>query len=239
MSQNGLSAAGLRCVLGGRVVVDGVDLSVPNGRVVGLLGPNGAGKTTTFQVIAGLTPAQGHVELNGCSLDGLPLWRRVRAGLGYVPQRPSLFRALTVAQHIEMLGLTALEVGQVLSMVGLLDLAKRRAEVLSGGERKRLEIARGVALRPTVMLLDEPFAGVDPKGVAALQVLVRRLADEHGCGVLITDHAVAATLPICDHALILDAGVSIAEGPPAEVAADPLVGQRYLGPGFTLAPQPG
>ncbi len=233
-----LEANDLRVRLGGRDVVAGVDLVVRAGEVVGLLGPNGAGKTTCFRVLAGLLSAQsGTVRLAGRLLDGLPLWRRAQAGLGYLPQRPSVFRDLSVRDNVRLAeegrGGPSL-VPDLLAELGLATLADARAGSLSGGERRRLEIARCLATRPTLVLLDEPFAGVDPVAVEGLQARVRALARERGISVLVTDHAVHATLPICDRAVILDGGRVLAEGAPADVAARPAVRARYLGPGFTL-----
>lgn len=238
MSAPLLRVAGLRCRLGGRDVVADVSFSVEAGQVVGLLGPNGAGKTTCFRVIAGLLDASaGTVALDGVDLGRRPLWRRVRAGLGYLPQQPSVFRGLTVRDNVclaEEAGSGPGQADALLSELGLAPLADARAGTLSGGERRRLEIARCLATRPRLMLLDEPFAGVDPVAVAELQGRLRALAARRGLGVLVTDHAVHATLPICDRAVILDGGRILAEGTPARVAAREAVRARYLGPGFSL-----
>lgn len=213
-----------------------MDLSVPPGEVVGLLGPNGAGKTTCFRMIVGATrPEAGSVRLDGAVLDGLPLWRRVRAGLGYLPQKPMGFRRLTVRENL-LIPLRARKTSEdqvetVLEEAGLEHLADAVVGTLSGGERRRLEIARSLAGEPSVLLLDEPFAGVDPVAVEGLQRQIRALADR-GLGILVTDHAVRETLTICDRAVILDAGEVIARGSPVEVAADDRVRGRYLGAGF-------
>ena len=235
MSPPLLEATGLRRRLGGRPVLDGLDLRVGAGEVVGLLGPNGAGKTTCFRLLTGLLAMEeGTVRLDGRVLDGLPLWRRVRAGLGYLPQEASLFRDLDARAHLELVGLSGPGIEAALERAGLAAVASTPAGRLSGGERRRLGIARCLATGPRVVLLDEPFAGVDPVGVEALQAQVRGLAQRDGLGVLVTDHAVRATLPICDRAIIIDAGAPLAAGPPASVAADPQVRARYLGDGFAL-----
>ncbi len=233
----GLSATGLGRTLGGRRVLDGVDLAVRPGEIVGLLGPNGAGKTTCFRLIAGLDRQDaGSVHLDGRRLDGLPLWRRVRLGLGYLSQEPSVFRGLTVRQNLlvplERLG-EAGRVGPLLEEAGLTARAEALAGTLSGGERRRLEIARCLAASPRVLLLDEPFSGVDPVAVADLQGRIRALA-ARGIGVLITDHAVREALSVCDRALLLDGGRPLIGGTPREVASDPHARERYLGATFRL-----
>lgn len=233
MSAPLLEAVALHRRLGGRVVLAGVSISIAPGEVVGLLGPNGAGKTTCFRLITGELPMeQGTVRLGGRVLDGLPLWRRVRAGLGYLPQAPSLFRSLDARAHLELAGMGRGEIDGALARAGLSEVAQTPAGRLSGGERRRLELARCLATAPRVVLLDEPFAGVDPVGIEGLQRTVRGLADELGLGVLITDHAVRATLPTCDRAIILDGGAPLASGPPDVVAADSRVRARYLGEAF-------
>lgn len=236
----GLHAEGLSHSFGGRRVVAGVSLSVAPGRIVGLLGPNGAGKTTTFRMIAGLIGGgEGTVSLSGRRLDGLPLWRRVRLGLGYLPQKPTGFRNLSVADNLRIplsaSGGGESELSELLEKVGLTHLRDAPAGTLSGGERRRMEIVRCLAARPAVVLLDEPFAGVDPVALSDIQARIQDLADA-GIGVLITDHAVQQTLRSCDEVVILDAGSIIATGSPAEVAADPNVRARYLGDNFRLDP---
>jgi lipopolysaccharide export system ATP-binding protein len=236
MTDRRLVARGLNKTLSGRRIVADVDLDVAPGRVVGLLGPNGAGKTTCFKMITGLLrPDSGTVTLDGVDLGRLPLHRRVQRGLGYLPQEPSVFRALTVRDNVgaalEAKGRPASEAMSHLEALGLLALADAPAGKLSGGERRRLEIARCLALEPTVLLLDEPFAGVDPVGVQDLQERIGRLATR-GLGILLTDHAVREALGICDEAIILDAGTAMARGTPAEVAADAGVRARYLGDRF-------
>ena len=234
----GLRAEGLSHSFGGRRVVSDVSLSVPPGRIVGLLGPNGAGKTTTFRMIAGLiSTAEGGVSLNGQSLDGLPLWRRVQRGLGYLPQKPTGFRNLSVEDNLRIplkaSGGDEAELERLLDQVGLLHLRGAPAGTLSGGERRRMELSRCLAARPSVVLLDEPFAGVDPVALKDIQRRIQGLADA-GIGVLITDHAVRQTLLSCDEVVILDSGAIIATGSPAEVAADKVVRSRYLGEDFQL-----
>ena len=225
--------------MGGRKVLDGVDLDVAPGEVVGLLGPNGAGKSTCFKLIAGLDSADaGQVWLDEQPLDGLPLWRRVTRGLGYLAQEPSVFRGLSVRENLlvplERRG-EAEQADALLEEAGLSHLSASLAGALSGGERRRLEIARCMASRPRVLLLDEPFSGVDPVAVADLQARIRGLA-ARGVGVLLTDHAVREALFICDRAALLDGGRVMVAGSPSEVAADPHARSRYLGEGFRLEP---
>ena len=243
----GLRARGLRHRWAGRLVLEGLDVDVQPGEVVGLLGPNGAGKTTAFQIISGLVRAErGEVRLDAQPLGDLPLWRRARLGLGYLPQRPSLIQGLSVAENLrvplEARGVRPGEARRVvaerLADAGLAALTAATAETLSGGERRRVELVRCLLTDPRVILLDEPFAGVDPVAVHDLQGRIRALA-ERGLGVLITDHAVHATLPVCDRAVVLDAGAVMASGTPSDVAADPTVRARYLGPHFALEPPAG
>jgi lipopolysaccharide export system ATP-binding protein len=222
----------------GRRVVNRLNFAVKPGEIVGLLGPNGAGKTTCFGMIAGLVvPDSGTVHLNGRSLDGMPLWRRSRAGLGYLAQGATVFRALSVRENLDMLkprsSKETICAETVLARVGLLARASDRAATLSGGERRRLEFARLLMTRPEYVLLDEPFSGVDPVGVQELQGLVRAIASA-GAGVLLTDHAVREALGVCDRAMIIDGGSMIIAGTPAEVAADSHVLNRYLGSSFSL-----
>jgi lipopolysaccharide export system ATP-binding protein len=235
----GLVAAGLGKAYGRRRVVADVSIGVAPGEVHGLLGPNGAGKTTVFRILAGVeAPDTGTVTLGGRPLDGLPLHRRARLGLGYLPQEDTLFRDLDVISNVALAA--AMAPGgpaprALLERVGIADLAARRVDGLSGGERRRLEIARLLALSPRVLLLDEPFAGIDPVAVGGLQHLVRALAAA-GLAVLVTDHAVRETLAICDHATVLDGGIIQVVGAPSTVAGDPRARARYLGADFVLPP---
>jgi lipopolysaccharide export system ATP-binding protein len=190
-------------------------------------------------MLAGVIAADaGSVRLDGKPLDGLPLHRRARLGLGYLPQEDTLFRDLSVRDNVAIAASVArsgLDPDALLDRVGIAALATRGVDGLSGGERRRLEIARLLALRPRVLLLDEPFAGIDPVAVGGLQRLVRALAAE-GLAVLVTDHAVRETLAICDRAILVDGGIVQVEGTPSEVASDPHARARYLGPDFVLGP---
>ncbi|MDP2315954.1 MAG: LPS export ABC transporter ATP-binding protein [Pseudomonadota bacterium] len=238
----GLVATGLSKAYGRRTVVHDLSLRVARGVVHGLLGPNGAGKTTVFRLLAGVErPDTGRVELDGRSLDALPLHRRARLGLGYLPQEDTLFRDLDVRGNVALaasMGAAAQDPDALLERVGIAHLATRRVDGLSGGERRRLEVARLLALSPRLLLLDEPFAGIDPIAVGGLQVLVRSLAAS-GLAVLVTDHAVRETLAICDRATVMDGGTVQVEGTPSVVASDARARARYLGPDFVLpAPLP-
>ena len=226
----------------GRRVVDGVSLEVNGGEVVGLLGPNGAGKTTTFHMMVGLVhPDEGKVSLNGNDLTAMPIYQRARAGLSYLPQESSVFRRLTVEENIlailETLGLSEEEQNErserLMRMLGVLELAKQKAVTLSGGERRRVEIARALVLSPFFILLDEPFTGIDPIAVADIQKIIRKLTTS-GIGVLITDHNVRETLGICDRAYIINEGQVLEEGNPQTIATSPKARQVYLGEGFRL-----
>ncbi|RMG44823.1 MAG: LPS export ABC transporter ATP-binding protein [Acidobacteria bacterium] len=226
----------------GHRIVDGVSLRVAAGEIVGLLGPNGAGKTTTFAMLVGLLdPDAGRICLSGQDITPLPLHRRALAGIAYLPQEPSVFRRLSVRGNLELV-LEALghdedeiceRAQQLMHEFGLSHLAERPAYLLSGGERRRCEIARAMAIRPKFMLLDEPFAGIDPIAVADIQRIVRRLAGE-GIGVLITDHNVRETLQITDRAYIINAGRIFRAGSPSELAEDEEVRSVYLGEDFRL-----
>jgi len=226
----------------GRRVVNDVSVEVRAGEIVGLLGPNGAGKTTTFYMIVGLArPDAGVVSLNGEDITRLPMYERARRGISYLPQEPSIFRKLTVEQNIlailETLGLGGEERGErlrsLLDELGMARLAKSKAYSLSGGERRRLEITRALVISPSFMLLDEPFAGIDPIAVVDIQGIVTQLK-ERGIGVLITDHNVRETLGICDRAYILNDGAVLEEGVPAEIAASKRAREIYLGEKFRL-----
>jgi lipopolysaccharide export system ATP-binding protein len=227
---------------GGRTVVRGVSLDVSSGEVVGLLGPNGAGKTTTFGMVVGLTgPDAGRVLLDDHDVTNDPMYIRARKGVGYLPQEPSIFRGLTVEQNIrailETLPISNAErrsrLTDLLSELGLTPLARSRAYTLSGGERRRVEITRALVNRPKFILLDEPFAGIDPIAVADIQKIVVHLKDR-GIGVLVTDHNVRETLKITDRAYIVHDGVIFRSGTPASLAADDDVKRIYLGSEFRL-----
>jgi lipopolysaccharide export system ATP-binding protein len=225
-----------------RTVVSDVSLTVESGEVVGLLGPNGAGKTTCFYMILGLVPIdRGSVTLDGEDLTHLPIFRRSRLGLSYLPQEASIFRKLTVAQNIqavlELQGMEPEEIdGRLETLLADLHIGHLRnspAISLSGGERRRVEIARALATNPRFILLDEPFAGVDPIAVLDIQQIIRFLK-ERGIGVLITDHNVRETLGICDHAYIINQGGVLAFGKPQEIIYNEAVRKVYLGENFRL-----
>jgi lipopolysaccharide export system ATP-binding protein len=227
---------------GGRTVVRGVSLEVQAGEIVGLLGPNGAGKTTTFYMTVGLTaPDSGRVLLGDEDVTDAPMYVRARKGIGYLPQEPSIFRGLTVEQNIlailETLGLSAAEKQQrltnLLAELNLTPLAKSPAYTLSGGERRRAEITRALVIAPHFILLDEPFAGIDPIAVADIQKIIFHLRDR-GIGVLITDHNVRETMRITDRAYIVHDGVLFRSGTPESLAADEEVRRIYLGTDFRL-----
>ena len=237
-----LRAEGLMKRYRKRTVVSDVSLTVESGEVVGLLGPNGAGKTTCFYMILGLVPIdRGAVTLDGEDLTHLPIFRRSRLGLSYLPQEASIFRKLTVAQNIQaVLELQGVEPEEIEARLeALLDdlhighLRSSPAISLSGGERRRVEIARALATTPRFILLDEPFAGVDPIAVLDIQQIIRFLK-ERGIGVLITDHNVRETLGICDHAYIINQGAVLAFGKPQEIIYNEAVRKVYLGENFRL-----
>jgi lipopolysaccharide export system ATP-binding protein len=226
----------------GRTVVRGVSLEVEAGEVVGLLGPNGAGKTTTFYMTVGLTaPDSGRVTLDGQDLTDDPMYVRARKGIGYLPQEPSIFRGLTVEQNIlsilETLDLNAAErkarLQSLLAELNLTPVAASAAYTLSGGERRRAEITRALVMNPRFMLLDEPFAGIDPIAVTEIQKIIFHLK-ERGIGILITDHNVLQTLKITDRAYIVTEGAIFRSGTPAALAADEEVRRIYLGTDFRL-----
>jgi lipopolysaccharide export system ATP-binding protein len=237
-----LIARGLVKAYKSRRVVDGVSLGVRRGEAVGLLGPNGAGKTTCFYMITGLVPVDdGSIEIDGHDVSEMPMYRRSRLGVGYLPQEASIFRGLSVEANI----MAVLEIiepnkkARLEKLDALLDefsidhLRKSPSIALSGGERRRLEIARALASDPTFMLLDEPFAGVDPIAVADIQNLVRHLT-QRGIGVLITDHNVRETLSLIDRAYIIHAGQVLTHGRPADIINNPDVRRLYLGNDFSL-----
>ncbi len=240
--QSVLRAEGLVKTFGKRSVVDGVDLEVRQGEIVGLLGPNGAGKTTTFYMIVGLLAANaGRVYLDQQELTGIPMYRRARAGIGYLSQEPSIFRRLTVEQNVmailQTLDMTRSEryqrLDELLGELSIGHLRKNKADSLSGGERRRLEITRALVTSPKFMLLDEPFAGVDPIAVDDIQRIVAELR-ERGLGVLITDHNVRETLSITDRAYLMFNGRIHIEGPAQTLVEDPEARKMYLGLDFEL-----
>ena len=225
----------------GRTVVDEVSFVLRQEEIVGLLGRNGAGKTTTFRMILGMvTPDSGAVAFDAADITHLPMYKRARRGIGYLAQERSDFRRLTVWQNLqailETLNISRSErkrrADQLLSQYGLVRQRNQRAETLSGGERRKLEIARALVTQPKLILLDEPFSGVDPIAVEDLQKGVVRLKHEFGKSVLITDHNVAQTLRVCDRALIIDNGHVIKEGTPRAIINDPQVKSAYLGNTF-------
>jgi len=237
-----LIARGLTKSYKGREVVRGVSIGVRAGEAVGLLGPNGAGKTTCFYMVTGLVPVdKGTIELDGFDVTGMPMYRRARLGIGYLPQEASIFRGLTVESNIRAV-LEVVEPSRAerdKSLDALLEefhishLRKAPSIALSGGERRRLEIARALASRPSFMLLDEPFAGIDPIAVSDIQQLVRHLTSR-GIGVLITDHNVRETLGLIDRAYILHAGEVLTHGRAGDIVNNADVRRLYLGEDFTL-----
>jgi lipopolysaccharide export system ATP-binding protein len=226
----------------GRTVVKGVNVEIASGEVIGLLGANGAGKTTTFSMVVGLTaPDSGRVLLDGVDVTDDPMYIRARKGIGYLPQEASIFRGLSVEQNIlailETLSLNGAErrarLRELLAELSLTPLAKSPAYTLSGGERRRVEITRALVMSPKFMLLDEPFAGIDPIAVTEIQKIIAHLRDR-GIGVLITDHNVRETLKITDRAYIVHDGVIFKSGTPQSLAADEEVKRIYLGADFRL-----
>jgi lipopolysaccharide export system ATP-binding protein len=238
----GIEARGLVKSFRQRKVVDNVNVSIDRGEVVGLLGPNGAGKTTTFYMVVGLlTPDRGRILLDGVDVTDLPMYRRCRRGIGYLPQESSVFRKLTVEENLlailETLGLTPRErherLQSLLRELGLEKLARQRAYTLSGGERRRLEITRCLITSPNYILLDEPFTGIDPIAIAEIQGIVARLKQK-GIGVLITDHNVRETLSITDRSYILYGGQILVAGTARELATNERAREIYLGEKFSL-----
>lgn len=237
-----LIAESLHKTFGGRVVVDGVSMFVREGEVVGLLGANGAGKTTTFHMIVGLEPSEGGtILLNGQDVTAYPMYMRARLGLGYLPQEASIFRKLTTEQNIlavlETLKISREERFQkledLLEEFGITHVRKTRGDALSGGERRRAEIARCLATEPRYILLDEPFAGIDPLAIDDIRAIITYLK-EQGIGILITDHNVRETLSITDRAYIMADGKLLRAGSPEELINDPDVRRHYLGERFSL-----
>jgi lipopolysaccharide export system ATP-binding protein len=226
-----------------RNVVDGVTVTIKTGEIVGLLGPNGAGKTTSFYMIAGLiSPDEGHIRLDGRDITFMPMHERARLGIGYLPQEPSIFRKLTVAENLMAVlelrkeltyGRRELIIEELLEEFSVGHLRNQPAIGLSGGERRRVEIARALACEPRFMLLDEPFAGVDPISIIDIQKIIVHLR-ERGIGILITEHNVRETLGTCDRAYILAGGRVIAEGNAEEIVRNAEVRQVYLGENFSM-----
>ena len=224
------------------MVVNGVDLQISSGEVVGLLGPNGAGKTTTFYMVVGLCrPDSGDVFLDGEAISELPMYLRARKGISYLPQEPSVFRKLTVEQNIlavlETMGIPAARrrerVEELLGLFGILRIAGSKGFALSGGERRRVEIARALATNPSFILLDEPFAGIDPLAVIDIQNIIINLRDM-GIGILISDHNVRETLGVCDKAYILNNGEILECGDPSQISESKKAREIYLGEKFRL-----
>lgn len=237
-----LLADGLVKRYGGRVVVDHVCLYVNRGEIVGLLGPNGAGKTTTFYMIVGLIrPDAGRIEFEGRDITRLPMYQRARLGIGYLSQEPSVFRKLTVEENIrailETLDLSAAEeerrLAELLDELGLTPLAKQKAYTLSGGERRKLEITRALVTRPSMMMLDEPFSGVDPLAVSDIQQIIVGLK-QRGLGIVITDHNVRETLAVVDRAYLLYEGKVLREGASSFLINDEVSRELYLGHKFSM-----
>ncbi len=238
-----LSTVDLTKSFKGRKVVDGVSVRISQGEVVGLLGPNGAGKTTTFYIIVGLTVADaGNVLLDGVDISALPMYLRARNGISYLPQEPSVFRKLTVEENLmailETLPLTAHQrrerLEELLEEFGLEKVRRSYGYLLSGGERRRVEVARSLVISPSFVLLDEPFAGIDPLAVLDIQKIILRLKTS-GIGVLLTDHNVRETLQVTDRAYIISGGLIFRSGTPQELGNDSEVKRVYLGDNFKLA----
>lgn len=243
-----LDAVNLKKIYGSKTVVKDVSISVKSGEVVGLLGPNGAGKTTSFYMVVGLVPSDGgQVLLDGESIQHLPIYKRARMGVTYLPQEASVFRRLTVEQNIKAIlelqknpdgsSLSSKQIKEdlerLLNELQITHIRTNLAMSLSGGERRRTEIARSLAARPSFILLDEPFAGVDPIAVIEIQRIIHFLR-EKGIGVLITDHNVRETLGICDHAYIISEGTVLASGRPESLVENKLVREKYLGEHFRM-----
>jgi lipopolysaccharide export system ATP-binding protein len=237
-----LRVEGLTKSFGEKRAVDDVSLEIRGGEVVGLLGPNGAGKTTAFYLITGLIkPTSGRVYLNGEDLTTYPMYMRARKGVGYLPQEPSVFRKLTVEENIlailETLDMSAKDrqkrLDDLLGELGISSIAKRRAYTLSGGEQRRVEITRALVLSPLFILLDEPFAGIDPIAVVDIQNIIFQLKSK-GIGIIITDHNVRETLGVCDRAYIINEGRILEKGTPEEIAQSKRARKIYLGESFRL-----
>ncbi|MGJ8678086.1 MAG: LPS export ABC transporter ATP-binding protein [Akkermansiaceae bacterium] len=239
-----LNAQGIKKSYAGRTVVNDVHISVREGEIVGLLGPNGAGKTTSFYMIAGLIPPDaGKVSFGGNDISSLPMHKRARLGMGYLPQEESIFRNLTVEDNLLAVLETRRDISrkdrhrrcdELLERFNITKLRKSEALALSGGEKRRLTIARSLCTDPKLLMLDEPFSGVDPIAVGDIQNIVRELRDEDGLSILITDHNVRETLHIVDHAYLLAEGKLILEGEAHEIANNPIARKHYLGEDFVL-----
>jgi lipopolysaccharide export system ATP-binding protein len=242
LSRPVLSARGLRKRYGDREVLCGIDLRVEPGEVVGLLGPNGAGKTTTFNlIVGGVRPTEGRVFLGEREITDLPMFRRARLGITYLPQEPSIFRRLSVAENVTAIletvepraAIRRERLHELLQELGLSGKGHLRGDSLSGGERRRVEVARALVLEPKFMLLDEPFSGIDPIAVGEIKKVVEHLR-ARGIGIVVTDHNVREALSICDRAYIIKDGTILREGPPGALAADSTVREIYLGENFQL-----
>lgn len=239
-----LGASGLRKVYNGRAVVDGVSLTIGDGEIVGLLGPNGAGKTTSFYMITGLVPpSDGVVTYGGNDITDLPMHKRARLGMSYLPQDESIFRKLSVQDNLMAILETRKDLNrnekkqrceELMERFRITKLRKSHAITLSGGEKRRLSIARCLCSSPKLLMLDEPFAGVDPKAVEDIHAIVSELREQDGLSILITDHDVRATLSIVDHAYVMTDGKVFIEGTSEEIAADEMARKHYLGEDFTL-----
>ncbi len=242
VEQETLQADGLVKIYNGKRVVDQISIKLKRKEIVGLLGPNGAGKTTTFYMLVGLTrPNEGKVFLDGEDITSDPMYLRARRGINYLAQEPSVFRKLTVEQNLlailETLNIPAharkARLEELLAELGITQLAKQKASSLSGGERRRLEITRALVTDPRFILLDEPFAGIDPLAITDIQQIIRQLKDR-GLGIIISDHNVRETLNVCDTAYIVNEGKVIEYGPPKKIVQSEIARSVYLGNGFNL-----
>ena len=242
VTQETLEAKGLVRIFNGKRVVDRIDISTSRRQIVGLLGPNGAGKTTTFYMVIGLTkPDEGKVYLNGQDITDDPMYLRARRGITYLAQEPSVFRKLTVEQNLlaimETIGIPSNELksraNNLLSELNISHLAKQKALSLSGGERRRLEITRALITEPIFMLLDEPFAGIDPLALNDIKQVIKQLR-QRGIGIIISDHNVRETLEVCDTAYIISAGQIIESGPPEKIVRSEIARSVYLGNDFDM-----
>jgi lipopolysaccharide export system ATP-binding protein len=240
--QSALEARALRWHRAGRWIVDGVDLIVRPGEIVGLLGPNGAGKTVTLSMLVGMfEPTSGRVLIDGVDVTDLPLYKRARLGLGYLPQDRSIFTKLSAEDNVAAIleahgmtsGLAHRRADQLLAQFGLTHVARSRAQQLSGGEQRRLEVARSLAIEPRFLLFDEPFAGIDPLTIESLHAILVGLRASN-VGILLTDHNVSETLTLCDRAYVLFDGRVLAQGTPAELVANDKVRSHFLGESFEL-----